>query len=70
MNEQQQPVALEPALVDFETARQALANMSVGTLREEMAAGRINAQRIGKKVVFRPEELRRYAHACASWEPA
>jgi hypothetical protein len=67
---EQPTTSLEPALVDFETARQALANMSVNALREEMAAGRINAQRIGKKVVFRPEELRRYAQACASWEPA
>ena len=59
----------EPALVDLDTACQLLANISRDTLKREMRAGRINAQRIGAKIVFRPEELRRYAEARPSWEP-
>jgi hypothetical protein len=56
-------------LVDFDTTRKILGNMSRETLRQEMAAGRINGRHIGRKVVFRPEELKRYADALPSWEP-
>jgi hypothetical protein len=43
--------------------------MGKDTLRAEMVAGRINAQLVGKKIVFRPDELRRYANELPSWEP-
>lgn len=59
----------EPKLVDFETACRMLGNMSREMLRQEMTAGRINAQTIGRKIVFRPAELERYAEARPSWEP-
>jgi hypothetical protein len=59
---------IEPALVAFAKACQLL-SMGKDTLRAEMVAGRINAQLVGKKIVFRPDELRRYAAELPSWEP-
>jgi hypothetical protein len=62
-------VQAEPALVDFDTAARLL-SIGKDLLRSEMEAGRIAAQRLGaKKVVFRLEELRRYANDLPSWEP-
>jgi hypothetical protein len=62
-------VQTEPVLVDLATAARLL-SISEPFLRSEMAAGRIAAQRAGaKKIVFRPEELRRYAESLQSWEP-
>lgn len=65
------PDPVEPVLVDFETARKLLGNMSMSLLREEMAAGNIAAQRVGKtKIVFQVSELRRYAAERPAWEPS
>ena len=62
-------VALEPVLVDKETAAQALGNISIVKLEELMRAGRINPQIIDRRVVFTPDELRRFAAECPAWEP-
>jgi hypothetical protein len=60
--------AIEPVLVDFPTACKLLA-ISKDLLRQEMACGNIAAQTVASKVVFRPDELRRYAEARPAWEP-
>jgi hypothetical protein len=61
-------VAIEPVLVDFKTAC-ATVSLSPPALRGEMAAGRINAKVYGRKPLFEPDELRRYAASLSSWEP-
>lgn len=58
----------EPFLYDFATACEMLGISGV-TLREKMHAGLIAAQRDGKKILFQPDELRRYAADLPSWEP-
>jgi excisionase family DNA binding protein len=60
---------VQPVLVDMETAARSLA-ISDDKLRQEMHAGRINAQKLGSKIVFRPEELQRYANDLPAWEPS
>jgi hypothetical protein len=62
-------VAIEPVLVDFKTAC-ATVSLSAVALRKEMALGRINAKTYGRKPLFEPDELRRYAASLSSWEPA
>lgn len=63
-------VALEPVFVDKSTAAQALGNISMRKLEELIRAGRINPQVIDGRTVVTPDELRRFAAACPSWEPA
>jgi len=61
-------LAVEPPLVDFQGACVALA-ISERQLRREMDAGAIAAKVRGRKVLFEPSELRRYATDLPSWEP-
>jgi excisionase family DNA binding protein len=63
------PDTADAVLVDMKTACRLL-SISEVKLREEMHAGRINAQRIGRSIVFRPEELKRYAADLPAWEPS
>jgi hypothetical protein len=61
------PIA-NAVLVDLETACSLLA-ISRESLKQEMRAGRIAAKVYGRKPLFQPDELTRYADALPSWEP-
>ncbi|PJE23633.1 MAG: hypothetical protein CK431_10275 [Mycobacterium sp.] len=63
-------VTFEPVFIDKPTAARALGNISVRKLEELIRAGRINPQVIDGRTVLTPDELRRFATACPSWEPA
>lgn len=63
-------VTVEPAFVDKAGAAQMLGNISERKLNELIADGRINPQTIDARVVFTPDEVRRFAAACPAWEPA
>ena len=62
-------VTIEPELVDKQTACQMLGGISVDRLEAFMRAGEIVPRLIGKRVVFRVDEVRRFARECPSWEP-
>ncbi|WP_301119903.1 hypothetical protein [Mycolicibacterium fortuitum] len=62
-------VAVEPVLVGKPVAAAMLGGISEFKLDELVRAGLIKAQRIDRRVVFSPDELRRYAAACPEWEP-
>ena len=63
------PPPFEPPLVDFKDAMKLLA-ISDRALRRELSDGNIAAKFRGRKVLFEPSELRRYAADLRSWEPA
>ncbi|MEV5360610.1 helix-turn-helix domain-containing protein [Micrococcus luteus] len=62
-------VQLEPPFVDKNTAAQLLGNISTDKLEQLVRAGEIAAKTVGKRVVFEPDEIRRFARECPSWEP-
>ncbi|WP_396929197.1 hypothetical protein [Mycolicibacterium sp.] len=62
-------VTIEPAFVDKPTACQMLGNISIDKLDQLIRCGEIIAQRLGKRVVITPAEVRWFAAACPSWEP-
>jgi hypothetical protein len=62
-------VVVEPVFVDRETAAQMLGGISIDKLDQLVRAGEIAARRVGKRVVFEPGEIRRFASECPSWEP-
>lgn len=63
-------VVMEPVFVDKATAAKALGNISQTKLKELMHAGRIHGVMLGGRVMFTPDEIRRFAATCPSWEPA
>lgn len=63
------PPPFEPPLVDFKDAMKLLAISDRG-LRRELSEGNIAAKFRGRKVLFEPSELRRYAADLPSWEPS
>lgn len=62
-------VAVEPSFVDKDTAAKMLGGISVDKLEELMRSGEITAKTVGKRVVLEPDEIRRFARECPSWEP-
>lgn len=62
-------VTIEPELVDKSTACQMLGGISEDALERHMRSGDIVPRLIGKRVVFRVEEVRRFARQLPSWEP-
>jgi hypothetical protein len=45
-----------------------LGTISVDKLDQLTRSGKIIAQKVGTRVVIAPEEVRRFAAACPSWE--
>ena len=62
-------VVVEPPFVDRETTARLLGGISTDKLDQLVRAGEIAAKVIGKRVVFEPTEIRRFAADCQSWEP-
>lgn len=62
-------VTIEPELVDKPTACQMLGGISVDALERYMRNGDIVPRLAGKRVVFRVDEVRRFARDLPSWEP-
>jgi hypothetical protein len=67
--ESEKSATIEPPLVEFKKAMGLLA-ISDRALRRELASGNIAAKFRGRKVLFEPSELRRYAADLPSWEPS
>lgn len=63
-------VAVEPAFLDKTTVCSMLGNISIDKLDQLIRSGEIVAQKVGKRVVITPDEVRRFAAECPSWEPA
>lgn len=63
-------VILEPVFVNKEATMAALGGISLRKLNELMKAGRINPQVLDGRVMFTPDEIRRFAAECPAWEPA
>lgn len=62
-------IVMEPVLLNREEAAAALGGMSVWKLEELYKSGRINPRLLDGRVMFAPDELRRFANECAEWEP-
>jgi hypothetical protein len=62
-------VTVEPALADKHTACRILAGISLRSLMQLVAEGRLNARKLGSRTVFEVDELRRFAASLPSWEP-
>lgn len=62
-------VVIEPEFLDKAATCQVLGGISEDKLDQLLRAGDITAKRVGKRVVFAVEEVRRFAKACPSWEP-
>lgn len=62
-------VAIEPVFLDKETTCSMLGGISVDKLDEFLRTGAIAARTVGKRVVFEPDEVRRFAKACPAWAP-
>ncbi|DAZ90291.1 MerR family transcriptional regulator [Mycobacteroides abscessus] len=62
-------VQMEPIFVGKKTAARALGEISMNKLNELIRAGRINPRILDGRVMFAPEELRRFAADLPSWEP-
>lgn len=63
-------VAVEPAFLDKTAVCVMLGNISIDKLDQLIRSGDIIAQKVGKRVVITPDEVRRFAAECPSWEPA
>ena len=59
----------EPLLYDRQQVQRLLGNISRTKLYQLVKDGQINPLRIGGKVVFTPDEVRRYVATLPSWEP-
>lgn len=62
-------IGMEPAFLSKKDTCAALGGVSIRYLEEEMRKGRINPQVFAGRVVFTPEEIRRYAAEQPAWEP-
>jgi hypothetical protein len=62
-------ITIEPVLVDVTTACKLLGGISPRKLDDLVLDGHITPKRIGSRVLFTPEELRRFATACPDWQP-
>lgn len=62
-------VAIEPVFLDKQTTCSLLGGISEDKLDEFLRAGDITAKTIGKRVVFTPEEVRRFASERPAWAP-
>lgn len=62
-------VVMEPAFLGKEATALALGGISIRKLDEFVRAGDINPQVIAGRVVFTPEEIRRFAATMPAWEP-
>lgn len=58
----------EPVLLSKRQAAHALA-ISIWTLDELVRAGQLAAKKLGSRVVFDPDEIRRFADNLPAWEP-
>ncbi|WP_240483010.1 MULTISPECIES: helix-turn-helix domain-containing protein [unclassified Mycobacteroides] len=62
-------VGMEPIFVPKKVAAAALGEISLNKLNELIRTGRINPRVLDGRVMFTPEELRRFAAELPSWEP-
>lgn len=62
-------VNVEPALVDITTACAMLGGISRRALDGFVTRGAITPKRVGSRVLFQPDEIRRFAASCPDWEP-
>ncbi|MCV7285343.1 helix-turn-helix domain-containing protein [Mycolicibacterium wolinskyi] len=60
---------MDPALLNKRDACKYLGGISERTLMEHVYAGRLNAKKLGARVVFEVAELRRFVAELPSWEP-
>lgn len=63
-------ITMEPLLLSRDEAAAALGGISTSKLDELYKAGRINPRVLDGRVMFAPDELRRFAAECPAWEPA
>ncbi|MBE5496857.1 hypothetical protein E3G44_004362 [Mycobacteroides abscessus] len=61
---------MEPVFLNKEETAAALGGISLSKLNELMKAGRINPQVLDGRVMFTPDEIRRFAAECPAWEPS
>ncbi|PKQ59815.1 hypothetical protein B5566_02705 [Mycobacterium sp. MHSD3] len=61
---------MEPVFVNKEATMAALGGISLSKLNELIKAGRINPQVLDGRVMFAPDEIRRFAAECPFLEPA
>lgn len=63
-------IIMEPVFVNKEDTLAALGGISLRKLNELMKAGRIVPRVLDGRVMFTPEEIRRFAAECPEWEPS
>lgn len=62
-------ITIEPVLVDVTTACELLGGISRRTLDALVRDGHLTPKTVGTRVLFLPDELRRFAATCPDWEP-
>lgn len=60
---------MEPVFLNKEETTAALGGISLRKLNELMKAGRIIPRVLDGRIMFTPDEVRRFAAECPSWEP-
>ncbi len=61
---------MEPVFLNKEETASALGGISLRKLNELIKAGRIVPRALDGRVMFTPDEIRRFAAECPDWEPS
>ncbi len=61
---------MEPVFLNKEDTLTALGGISLRKLNELMKAGRIIPRMLDGRIMFTPDEIRRFAAECPTWEPS
>lgn len=68
-NESPTQIGMEPALLNKKAAAEALGGISTSELDRYVKRGDINPRMLGSRVMFEPDELRRFANELPAWAP-